>query len=986
MIDLDSSEAKMKEIYSDIVLNKENITSEEDSKIQCINRILNECLAWNYKDFRAENNHENGFSDYILVNNDKPVLLIEAKRKGLIEVDTAEKEKVRYLKISGTSLKKAIKGIDQAFGYASLNGLPLSVVTDGFVWIVFKTFTPGENFKTKEAIVFPSLEAIVSNFSKFYDLLSKNQFDKKLYNAIFDEIHNKRLLLTQNLQAPLSGLDIKVSQKSEIAFDLDKIFSNFFSKLAGEENEDLLIECFVETKESRIADFSLEKITTSVLGNILPQDKDVDEALANLIQTNVETESTSTSIESGQTIFIVGPTGAGKSTFLDRFFRKTLPSQIRKKCALIKVNCLDATGREETALAWVTEKIIDGIENQIYENGSPSWDELLGLYHGQYIRRSNGVDAELYKKDKSQFKIKFGEFLAEKVENDREGYLKRILLDVVVNRKMLPIILVDNSDEFTNEYKQKLFQFTQALRRNARHCLLIFPVTDKSAWSFSKTDIFGIYKSRSFFLPTPSPREVFRKRIDFIKQKLDTDGSDSNEKGKYFSSRGITISIKDLNGFAKVLENVFVDNDYTSKTIGELTNYNIRRTLSLSQRVITSSVIEIDDLIRSYLSGEPLTTDFAKFMEALMRGNYELYKQGDNHEVYPIFQVDSKVRQSPLLNLRILILLDTLRKSSNSIEEKHLNIKSIIDYFDAIGCSETAVDKALLSLLEAGLVEPFDLSIRDLTLEQKLAISYRGIVHLRLAVSNSVFFYQMALTTAITDEEIALRIRSKYKSGSNLADILKYVKKEFYDYLISEDQQFINIENELEQYDCQRDLLINLKKFTSNVNSANQDLVATHGHEYQEGYIKEEVVAIVDFYDDSKGFGFVDVEEISDRVFLHANKLQDCDVETIKDGDSILCDISRNKKGFYVEKIHFIEASKNGIEVYECQIIRLFSDRGYGFVQLKDSDKTAFFHFSVFSVEDRDSISLGQILKAEVGPDKRTGDGYQVKHILESGY
>ena len=656
MIDLDSSEAKMQEIYSDILENKENIISEEDSKIQCINRILNECLGWKYKDFRAENKHENGFSDYILVSNEKPVLLIEAKRKGLLEVDTAEKEKVRYLKILGTSLKKSAKGIDQAFGYSSKNGLPLSIVTDGFTWIVFKTFIPGENFKAKEAIVFPSLEAIISSFSKFYDLLSKNQFDKKLYNAIFDEIHNKRLLLTQNLQAPLSGLDIKVSQKSEIAFDLDKVFSSFFSRLAGENNEDLLIECFVETKESRIADFSLEKITTSVLGNILPKDQDVDQALASLIQKNVETEFTS--IESGQTIFIVGSTGAGKSTFLDRFFRKTLPSQIRKKCALIKVNCLDATGREDTALAWVTEKLIEGLENQIYENGSPSYDELLGLYHGQYVRRSKGVDAELYKKDKDQFKIKFGEFLDNKVESDREGYLKRILLDVVVNRKRLPIILVDNSDEFTNEYKQKLFQFTQALRRHAKHCLLIFPVTDKSAWSFSKTDIFGIYKSRSFFLPTPSPREVFRKRIEFIKQKLNDDAADSKEKGKYFSSRGITISIKDLNGFAQVLENVFVDNDYTSKTIGELTNYNIRRTLSLSQRVITSSVIEIDDLIKSYLSGDPLTTNFAQFMEALMRGNYELYKQGDNHEIYPIFQVDSKIRQSPLLNLRILSLLE----------------------------------------------------------------------------------------------------------------------------------------------------------------------------------------------------------------------------------------------------------------------------------------------------------------------------------------
>ena len=64
----------------------------------------------------------------------------------------------------------------------------------------------------------------------------------------------------------------------------------------------------------------------------------------------------------------------------------------------------------------------------------------------------------------------------------------------------------------------------------------------------------------------------------------------------------------------------------------------------------------------------------------------------------------------------------------------------------------------------------------------------------------------------------------------------------------------------------------------------------------------------------------------------------------------------------------------------------MFWDREYGFVQLKNSDKTAFFHFSIFSQDDRDSITLGQTLKAEIGPDKKTGEGYQVKHILEIGY
>ena len=61
----DEAEKIAKGIFEDIKANISNIKSEEDSKIQIINRILNECLDWPYTDFRAENKHDNGYSDYI---------------------------------------------------------------------------------------------------------------------------------------------------------------------------------------------------------------------------------------------------------------------------------------------------------------------------------------------------------------------------------------------------------------------------------------------------------------------------------------------------------------------------------------------------------------------------------------------------------------------------------------------------------------------------------------------------------------------------------------------------------------------------------------------------------------------------------------------------------------------------------------------------------------------------------------------------------
>lgn len=487
MLELDQAAERFDEIVQDVQGNLDKITSEEDSKIQIINRIFNECLGWPYKDFKAETKHENGFSDYILYSEDAPSLLIEAKRIGVFEIETAQKDIVKYFKISGTALKKSIEGIEQATSYAAPNGLPIAVLTDGLKWIVFKTFVPGANYKTKQAIVFPSLEAISASFNIFYELLSKGNFSKRIYNPIFDDIHNKRLLLTNQLISPIHSSDIKIAKKSDFSFDLRNIFTSFFSQLTGDDNDDLMIECFVESHESRIADYSLEKITTSVLANISGGRDNVDAALSSLISENLETEIQS---EQDQSVFVVGPTGSGKTTFLERFFDKTLSKTVRDNCLVLNINCLNASGGEETVVNWMINELITKLEKEIYDDGCPSWNDLLGLYHGQYLRKARGADAILYKRDKEAFKEKFGKFLDDTVENDREGYLNRILHDVISNRKMLPIIVVDNTDEFTLEFKTKLFQLTNSLKREIKHCMLIFPVTDKSAWTFSKTDIF----------------------------------------------------------------------------------------------------------------------------------------------------------------------------------------------------------------------------------------------------------------------------------------------------------------------------------------------------------------------------------------------------------------------------------------------------------------------------------------------------------------
>ncbi|WP_205208410.1 type I restriction endonuclease [Chromobacterium haemolyticum] len=399
MGNIDIAEQHLKSLLTEVKVDLASIESEEDAKVKIINRIFNECLGWSFTEFSCENKHDCGYSDYVMKIGGKPSLVVEAKRIGILHIESAILDKHRILKISGSSLKQSINGIEQAFSYASEAGIPIAVVTDGISWIIFKTWIQGSSYKEKEAFVFPSLDALENSFSFFYELLAHDHFTKKTYNLLFDSIHNSRQNLSIPLKAPIESSEINLLKKQPIAFDLEKIFNGFFTQLTGENNTELMTECFVESNESRIADYSLEKITSSILNNIPKDNSSVGSELSELIEGNVQAELSS---ESDMSVFIVGPTGSGKTTYIDRFFSKILPINTRKNCLALKINCLNATGDDSTIISWISEEVISSLEKNLFVDGYPEYNDLQGMYFGHYQRMSSGYLKKIYENDKKR--------------------------------------------------------------------------------------------------------------------------------------------------------------------------------------------------------------------------------------------------------------------------------------------------------------------------------------------------------------------------------------------------------------------------------------------------------------------------------------------------------------------------------------------------------------------------------------------------------
>ena len=216
--------------------------------------------------------------------------------------------------------------------------------------------------------------------------------------------------------------------------------------------------------------------------------------------------------------------------------------------------------------------------------------------------------------------------------------------------------------------------------------------------------------------------------MDFIRKRVPT-APRTGQRRDYFIGKGIRLSIDKITDFATILEDVFVDNDYTSGVIGDLSNFNVRKTLELAQRIITSPLCVWRIYLRRWHRAvrSPTAREVYKFVTSWRLRAVPPVRQSPN---IPVVPGQRKVRQSPVLVLRILALLDGFRKGARNVEDRHLRVQSIVDYFSAIGHSEIGIENALIPMLQAGLVEAYDPQYRTYCRSQRLAITSSGMRHM----------------------------------------------------------------------------------------------------------------------------------------------------------------------------------------------------------------------------------------------------------------
>lgn len=774
--------------------NFEKISSEQDARFQIIDRIITEVLFWPRSEISTEPHIGEGRLDYLLAAAGKNKLVVEAKRYSETLLDT-KAEKLNYYKYDGPVAKTATAALKQAEGYCLDVGVQFCAVTNGSEWIGHWCMRgDGRRKNEYKLVAFPSLKSISENFSKFYEIFSHEGVTKDLFKIYFNDSEGISLQRAENLFPIRGSTPPSMLLKSNLSRDIDKVFTKFFSSMSGDDDPEMLINCFVESKESKETDLSLSKIARNIIDHI-------DYIESGNSQNLVEDIRDAVAQEKGDFALIIGNKGAGKSTYIDRFFRTTLDTETRNRCLAVRIDLRSSSGDTKDLVNWLNQKLSQITESLLFP-GEITYEQLLGVFFREYKRWYTGEYKHLYLRDKEEFKIKFGEFIQNQRLYEPQKYLAAMLWHAIGGRKMMPCLIFDNADHFSREFQETVFQYAQSLFREVKPCFVICPVTDRTIWQLSKNGPFQSYHYKAFYLPTPNTKEILQKRLSFLQNKLDSTQTNSQEQ--YFLSKGIRLELQDINAFAACIETIFIETDYISRLIGSLCNHDIRRTLELTRRTLTSPHIVIDDLVRTFLSQSGrLRIATQRIKKAIFLGDYNSFSQADNSFIVNLYSIHTDQIGTPLAKLAILQALKQRAAQTDDPEGKYIDAFSLSTFLEPIGIPKSVTLAHLDQLFKYRLIETYDPTNEELNEAARIKITSSGIMHIELATDDPTYFQYIGLSTSIRLGEHLGQMKSMLARKMSFDDWRSLINT-LLEYLLSQDEIFCPSADKLDGQDIIR--------------------------------------------------------------------------------------------------------------------------------------------------------------------------------------
>lgn len=718
--------------------------NEADTRAKIIDKIIIDCLGWTEDDIQRETYNDAGFIDYGIHLNNNPILVIEAKKSGeYFEVPATNSN--RNYKIGGiiSTIDNLKAAIDQVQRYCVEIGCKYAAVFNGHQMILFTAITVGKPWREGNCLIFHSFADIKENFMFFWNILSR---ENVINGSLGLNLESSRKKLSYTKIMDLFTTVHNTYARNKLYTFIRPISELIFSELLDDSRIEILRECYVYGRSSNPEMTEMEQYFVDKVPHHLAECfkiKDIIESAkkAGIFQQELE-KTRKDSV--GDLIVLLGGIGAGKSTFLNRFFKLLLKD--RENLLWFYIDFRQSSVDANTIEDFILSKIKDKWKN-----------EYLKIFIG--ILNDYGFTVD---------------------ENDKKKYFVS-LFNLLHKLGFSISLVIDNVDQHDTNFQEKIFIEANHLKETLK-TLTIIALRESTFMISSSMGVFDAYTFPKFHIASPNFLTVIIKRIEFTLKKLeqkdpgffpDLNASDRDNIVKYFKI--LVASLSRSNQQSTMIVN-FID----SISVG-----NMRDALEMYSNFIISGNTNIDEIFTKYEQSKSYQIAYHQFIKAIILGEHKFYSQ-DNSKIMNVFDFDYSLGDSHFTQLRILKYLEDNLNKSTRIGRGYVLINKLVQEADNVSINKSIIIDSLLRLARFNLIE-FDNQSKDrVTTAEYVKITYSGKYYLNFLIYEFVYLDSVFIDTPLSDQKLVQDLK-RLVNEVDLGTRLKRTRM-FVDYLVEAEE------------------------------------------------------------------------------------------------------------------------------------------------------------------------------------------------------
>lgn len=749
--------------------------TESDTRVKIIDPTL-KCLGWGEGEIRREPHAgwsgSEGFIDYLLSVENRPVLVVEAKKTGrtfnIPQVLTTQRS-TTFKKLVSTASKDLKEALDQCLRYTQHTGAIYACATNGVDWIIFKPNHPYRSLPEAKVIIFQGVEQICKRIDEFFDFLSP------------DGIRQGRAekgLLGRDIQVPTFAKRLHDAfpyrrepsiEEEEYSNILDQMLKHYVVEL---EDEVDFGECYLPARGNRSTTNTLEALISGRIQAL----KETSEQGSLDFGAEMLAKPFLANTASGRTVVLHGEVGVGKTSFLRHCELSLRGAGKLDEAVWARVDLLPFEDRQFVPAE--VKSMLNLICKEMQNAVSCATDKLSGRYdpdRWDHLRDIYNMEVRKFQKarypdsDDSDpiFLDHARDYVWKLSKEDPQDHLMRVIKWLTLNCKLPVILVLDNSDQLGIEFQEFLYKLSETLQAKTSAVVILVMRTEALASHVIREH--SIASVREQYLIQKAPlAQVLQKRFARILSHLPEAYPGSANKAAQ-------------DRLAVLMETLQYEADLGSDTfriIEAAGNGSLRDNLRAISAVFRSSPKAMDRLVvEQHENGRArLTVESA--LRAITRDDIG---SPEETKLFPnAFNVDSQLTMPYTLGVR------QLQQIRSKESQAAYTYGSLLNDLSMAGIDRVVAERTLIRMRAQRF-----LSVSHMLSEMRdsdvVKVTRLGIVLLEVLLFQEGYFSRVAFNTYIYDKSVYQDMKSAWTSDAD--DYLRFaaIRRQFVQMLKDDD-------------------------------------------------------------------------------------------------------------------------------------------------------------------------------------------------------